>query len=224
MRHIGINLGVDGDGSTANSENDTKQSTNSSESAHHFFITICAASGNVGMEVSMNFLRILVKTIDKISEKAGAVGKWFAVILVLVGTYETISRHFFGSPTIWAYDSLSMAGGVLYMIGASYTHLHNSHTRVDIIYSILSKRKQAMIDVISSLIFFFPLMTVMFKLAVTWSIKAVKVKEVMFNSFWYPPAAPYRIIFALGILLLLLQGAANFIRDLHFLIRGKQLD
>ena len=70
----------------------------------------------------------------------------FAVLLVLIGSYETISRHFFGAPTIWAYDSLCMAGGALYLIGASYTYLHNSHTRVDIIYSQLSEHKQALMD------------------------------------------------------------------------------
>ncbi len=172
----------------------------------------------------MTFLRILIKTIDMISEKAGQVGKWFAVLLVLIGSYETISRHFFNAPTIWAYDSLCMAGGALYLLGASYTYLKDSHTRVDLIYSQLSERKQALMDVICSLILFFPLMIIMFKLAVKWSVKAVMVNEVMFNSFWYPPAAPYRIIFALGLLMLILQGLAKFIRDFYFLIRGEKID
>ncbi|HAK45466.1 MAG TPA: hypothetical protein DCO79_06055 [Spirochaeta sp.] len=172
----------------------------------------------------MSFLRKMIKTIDMISEKAGQVGKWFAVLLVLIGSYETISRHFFGAPTIWAYDSLCMAGGVLYLIGASYTYLHNSHTRVDIIYSQLSEHKQALMDVICSLILFFPLMIVMLKMAIEWSIKAIKVNEVMFNSFWYPPATPYRIVFALGLLMLVLQGLAKFIRDFYFVIKGEKID
>ena len=46
----------------------------------------------------------------------------------------------------------------------------------------------------------------------------------MFNSFWYPPAAPYRTLFAVGLLLLILQGVANFIRDLYFVVRGEKLD
>lgn len=166
----------------------------------------------------------VVKTIDKISETAGAVGKWFAVALVLIGSYETISRHFFNAPTIWAYDSLCMAGGALYLIGASYTYLKDSHTRVDLFYSKLSEKGQAVMDLVCSLILFFPLMTVMFMLAVEWSVKAVKVGEVMFNSFWYPPAAPYRIVFALGLLMLLLQGLAKFIRDLYFIVKGKKID
>ena len=172
----------------------------------------------------MSNLRKLLKFIDWLSEKSGAIGKWFALLLVLIGSFETIARHFFNAPTIWAYDSMCMAGGVIYMLGASYNYLHDSHTRVDLFYSQASPRKQAMIDVVGALILFFPLMIIMFKLAVTWAIKAWKINEVMFNSFWYPPAAPYRTVFAIGLFLLILQGIARFIRDLHFVIRGEKID
>jgi TRAP-type mannitol/chloroaromatic compound transport system permease small subunit len=117
-----------------------------------------------------------------------------------------------------------MSGGVLYMLGASYVYLRDAHTRVDVIYSHLSRRKQAFIDVVGSIIFFFPLMIVMLKMAVEWAIRAWKINEVMFNSFWYPPAAPYRTVFALGLLLLVLQGIAKFMRDFYFLVRGEEID
>ncbi len=165
----------------------------------------------------------LLKFIDWLSETSGSIGKWFAFLLVLVGSYETISRHFFNAPTIWAYDTLCMAGGVVYLLGASYNHLHDAHTRVDIIYTHLSPRKQAFIDVLCALVLFFPLMIIMFKLSVTWAVKAWKINEVMFNSFWYPPAAPYRTLFAIGLLLLILQGLAKFIRDFYFLIKGESI-
>jgi TRAP-type mannitol/chloroaromatic compound transport system permease small subunit len=166
----------------------------------------------------------LPRYVDYLSLKSGALGKWFAFLLVLIGAYETVARHFFNAPTIWAYDSLCMSGGVVYMLGASYVLLKDSHTRVDVIYSRLSRRKQAWIDVIGALIFFFPLMTVMLKMAVQWAIRAWKINEVMFNSFWYPPAAPYRTVFAVGLFLLVLQGLAKFTRDVYFLAKGEELD
>lgn len=171
----------------------------------------------------MTILKKILQFIDWLSEKSGSIGKWFAFLLVLIGSYEAIARHFFNAPTIWAYDSMCMAGGVIYMLGASYNYLHDSHTRVDLIYSALSRRKKALVDVICSIVLFFPLMIIMFKLSVTWALKAWRIHEVMFNSFWYPPAAPYRTIFAIGLLLLILQGTARFIRDLHFVIRGKEI-
>lgn len=172
----------------------------------------------------MAILKKLLKLIDSISEKAGSLGKWFALLLVLVGAYDTIARHFFNAPTIWAYDTLCMAGGTLYLIGASYTYLHESHTRVDLFYNLLSPRRKALMDVICSIFFFFPLMGIMLKLSIVWAIKAWRINEVMFQSFWYPPAGPYRTVFALGLFLLILQGVAKFIRDLYFIIRGESID
>lgn len=172
----------------------------------------------------MSFILKLPRYIDRLSEGAGHLGKWFAVLLVFVGSYETISRHFFDSPTIWAYDSLCMAGGVVYLLGASYTHLKDSHTRVDILFSRLSPRQKAGVDVVCSLIFFFPLMIVMLQMSISWAMRAWRINEVMFNSFWYPPAGPYRTIFAIGLFLLVLQGFAKLIRDVYLLVKGTNLD
>ncbi len=172
----------------------------------------------------MIILKRILKIIDSLSVKAGSVGKWFAFLLVLVGSYDAISRHFFNAPTIWAYDVLCMSGGITYMLGASYVYLKDSHTRVDLIYGSLSRKKQAVIDIICSLFLFFPLMLVMLNLSVRWAVKAWKIHEVMFTSFWYPPAAPYRTIFALGLFLLILQGTARFIRDFYFVLRGEEID
>lgn len=172
----------------------------------------------------MSILRKLLKFVDFLSEKAGAVGKWFAFLLVLVGAYETISRHFFNAPTIWAYDTLCMAGGTVYLLGASFDYLHDAHTRVDLIYSRFSERTKALVNIICSLLFFFPLMTVMLVVATQWAIKAWLINEVMFNSFWYPPAGPYRSIFALGLFLMVLQGLARLIRDIYMFARGESID
>jgi TRAP-type mannitol/chloroaromatic compound transport system permease small subunit len=172
----------------------------------------------------MPALRKILKFIDRVSEWSGHTGKWAALLLVLVGTYETVSRQFFAAPTIWAYDTLCMAGGVTYLLGASYAYLHNAHTRVDLLYSRFSPRGQAITDVICALLFFFPLMGVMFVMAAIWAVRAWQINEVMFNSFWYPPSGPYRTLFAIGLFLLILQAAAKLVRDIHFVMRGESLD
>jgi TRAP-type mannitol/chloroaromatic compound transport system permease small subunit len=172
----------------------------------------------------MAIIRKILKFIDSLSDLSGSIGKWFALVLVFVGTFETVSRHFFGAPTIWSYDTLSMAGGALYMLGASYDYRHNAHTRVDLIYSKLKPRMQALVDVIASLVLFFPLVMVMLWFSGKWAIKAWKIGEVMFTSFWYPPAGPYRTLVTLGFFLLLLQGLAQLVRDAYFVIRGTSID
>jgi len=121
----------------------------------------------------MSSLRKILKFIDTVSETSGWVAKWFALVLVFAGTYEAVSRHFFNAPTEWAYDVLCMAGGTLYLLGASYDYLHEAHTRVDMFYNMLSPRLKAFMNVICTLFLFFPLMLVMFRLAFTWAVRAV---------------------------------------------------
>lgn len=172
----------------------------------------------------MNALKQILRSIDWISETSGRIGKWCALLLVLVGSYDTIARHVFNAPTEWGYDMICMVGGTMYLLGASYDYLHEAHTRVDLLYNRLQPRGKAIMNVVAALLFFFPLMGVMLKYAVVWAFRAWTVNEVMFTSFWYPPALPYRSIFALGLFLLVLQGLAKFARDLYFILRGEQID
>ncbi|HID15506.1 MAG TPA: TRAP transporter small permease subunit [Candidatus Atribacteria bacterium] len=172
----------------------------------------------------MAFLKKIVKTIDFISEQSGSLAKWFAWLLVLVGAYDTIMRHFFNAPTIWAYDTMCMAGGALYALGWSYDYLHDAHTRVDVFYTRLSPRNKAKLNLIASLFLFFPMMIALSITSTSWALRAWRIHETMISTFWYPPAAPYRTIFAIGIYLLILQGIANFLKDLYFIMRGEKLD
>ncbi len=172
----------------------------------------------------MTILKTTLNIVDSASEYAGSLAKWCAWILVLVGAYDTIARHFFNAPTVWAYDVLCMAGGTLYTLGWSYDHLHDSHIRVDLIYRKLSPKHQALMNVISAAFLFFPLMTVLLVSSTSWAIRAWRIHETMTSTFWYPPAAPYRTVFALGTFLLMLQGIAKFVRDVHFYIRGEAFD
>lgn len=172
----------------------------------------------------MKALKTLVRYIDVASEASGQLGKWCAVLLVLVGSYDTVARHVFNAPTEWGYDMICMLGGTMYLLGASYDYRHEAHTRVDLLFARLSPRGKAWVNVVAALLFFFPLMGVMLKLAIQWAVRAWKINEVMFTSIWYPPAFPYRAIFAFGLLLLVLQGLAKLIRDLYFLLRGEPID
>ncbi|MCD6363482.1 MAG: TRAP transporter small permease subunit [Synergistetes bacterium] len=172
----------------------------------------------------MAVLRKVLRTIDYISECSGRWAKWFAWVLVLVGSYDTIMRHFLNAPPIWAYDTLCMAGGALYTLGWSYDLLHDAHTRVDVFYRKLSPRRKAIVDAVLSLFLFFPLMIGLAITSTSWAIRAWRIHETMISTFWYPPAAPYRTLFAVGIYLLLLQGIAKFIRDVYLAIRGEKVD
>ena len=93
-------------------------------------------------------LKKMVRVIDTFSKYAGLSARWLAWLLVLVGAYDTIMRHFFNAPTIWAYETMCMAGGALYALGWSYCYLYDSHVRVDLLYRLLPDRKNGLPPII----------------------------------------------------------------------------
>lgn len=166
----------------------------------------------------------ILRVIDAISRWTGLSAKWLCLALVLIGAYDVIMRYAFNAPTVWAYETCVMLGGAIYALGWSYSHLHKSHVRVDIFYIRLSPRGKAFIDTFGALIFFFPIMAVLIKTSISWTWTSWVNQEVMIETYWYPPAAPFRTVITLGICLFTIQGLAQFIRDSYFLMRRKVFD
>jgi len=172
----------------------------------------------------MRIMRRVLKTIDSVSEHVGSWARWLTIVLVLVGTYDVIVRYGFNAPTEWAYETMMMVGGSIYALGWGYDLLHKSHIRVDMFYTNLSERGKAMMDSICAMIFFFPLFGVLVKLSTYWAVRAWVRHEVMMESYWYPPAGPFRTAIAIGAIVLLVQGIAKFVRDVYFVVRRVPLD
>lgn len=166
----------------------------------------------------------VIRVIESTSEWAGKIGGWFCIPLILVLVYEVVARYVFDAPTIWAHESARMLGATVVALGWAYVHRYREHVTIDVVYTRLSPRGQALIDVLCTLVFFFPLLVV-----VTWSSfdftrVAWAGHEVLIESYWYPPSGPIRMVVTLGLCLFMLQGIANFVRDLHLLIRNKPYD
>jgi TRAP-type mannitol/chloroaromatic compound transport system permease small subunit len=177
----------------------------------------------MGWAEGMVIVKNILEAVDSASEHLGSWGRWLTVALVLVGTHDVVLRYGFNAPTVWAYETMMMMGGSIYALGWGYGLLHKSHIRVDIFFSRLSARGQAIADVVLAAIFFFPLMSVLVYKSIFWMIRAWERSEVMMESYWYPPAGPFRTLIALGICVLFLQGLAKFIRDIQ-LSRSKSSD
>jgi TRAP-type mannitol/chloroaromatic compound transport system permease small subunit len=63
---------------------------------------------------------------------------------------------------------------------------------------------------------------VFFWAAANYAWRSILVGETA-GSAWDPPVYPIKMALAIGVALLLLQGMAKFIRDLHLAIKGCEL-
>ena len=162
--------------------------------------------------------------IDSVSDYTAGLTKWLCYALVLIVVISVTMRYAFNEPTIWGYETAIMTGGTIYVLGWAYAHYHRRHIRVDVIYSHLSLRAKAVIDVIGSLFCIFPLMVVLIYASGKWAWHAWEINEKLTETYWYPPFAPFRTIVLIGFCLFLFQAVAQFIRDLYTMAKNKPYD
>ncbi|HEY82069.1 MAG TPA: TRAP transporter small permease subunit [Dehalococcoidia bacterium] len=170
----------------------------------------------------MRIIRGYVKYVDLINEWLAKSFAWLIVALVLGMVYSTLMRYAFHRAPLWTYDFTYMAYAVFFMMGAAYTLRLRGHVRVDVIYRFLSPRGQALLDMFFSLLCFFPLFFMLIYFSMDNVIFSWQVKERAVESILRAPIYPLKTVIPLVSLMLLLQGVAEFIRDLYTVInRGR---
>jgi len=168
----------------------------------------------------MRKLASLINIIDSISEWTGRVICYLIPIIVVEMIYEVVARYGFNAPTIWSYEVTYFLAGTAIIIGGAYTLLHRAHVNVDIVYARFSPRRRAILDVISSVLFFAFLVILVWK-GGQFALKAVRFFEHS-DSLWSPPLYHFKMMLPIGAGLLLLQGLANLIRNLIMAVTGRE--
>ncbi|HWA47637.1 MAG TPA: TRAP transporter small permease subunit [Dongiaceae bacterium] len=157
--------------------------------------------------------------IDKLNTWIGRIFAWSILALVFVVSYEVFSRYLFHRPTTWAFDVSYMLYGLLFMMAGAYTLSRNGHVRGDFLYRNWAPRRQAMLDLILYIIFFFPGI-----LALCWAGTLEADRAWMTwersNSPATMPLAPFKTIIPIVGILMLLQGIVETIRCIQCIHTG----
>ena len=169
-------------------------------------------------------MRKVLKLIDSANEWVGKQMKWLVFAVIIICLSEVTLRYVFNKPTIQLPCIIVMTGASLYVLSFGYIMLHKGHVRVDVFYSRLSERGQAIMDVILAIVFFFPVIGLLTYAAGEWMWYAWETGERSQMTYWYPLLGPVRTTVFAGMVLFLLQGVAQFVRDLHFAARSKPYD
>jgi TRAP-type mannitol/chloroaromatic compound transport system permease small subunit len=166
-------------------------------------------------------MRKIIRAIETISEWSGKIVCWLVLIFTIVLGYEIVMRYAFNAPTKWAFDISYMLGGSYFWLGEGYTLLKKKHVRIDIFYRTFSRRKQALVDIFFSLIFFFPLWGVLLYKLIPYVYLSWVTDERSMQGYWMPILYPFKTVMPVGVALLLLQGIAEMMRSILVLVRGE---
>lgn len=162
-----------------------------------------------------------IKIIDAISDWSGKIVSYLIYPLIGAVAYEVIARYLFNAPTVWAYDITCMLYGSHFMLGASYTLLHQGHIRTDVFYRKWSPRTQGKIDALIYLFLFFPGM--LFCLIAGWDYAAHSwaTNEKASLSPWMPIIYPFKTVIPVTAAMLIIQGVSEFFKSLYAWKRGE---
>lgn len=98
----------------------------------------------------------MARAFDGLNDKVGSYIAWAAIVMVLMQFTVVVMRYIFGIGSIMMQESVVYLHGVLFMVGAGYTLLHEGHVRVDIFYREATPRTKAIVDLFGSLFLLLP--------------------------------------------------------------------
>lgn len=168
----------------------------------------------------MIYLSKISNVLSAISEGAGRLVAWLVLAMTLLVTYDVAMRYLFESGSVALQELEWHLFALLFLLGAAYTHKHDGHVRVDIIYQsrFFNVRRRAWVDLIGSLIFLLPFCVLIIQASWPFVINAYDFGETSPD----PGGLPYRYLLKaaipLGFALLALQGVAAAISSLQILM------
>jgi TRAP-type mannitol/chloroaromatic compound transport system permease small subunit len=164
-------------------------------------------------------METLLRWIDRITGGAGVIAGWLIVPIIFATAYEVFSRYVLHAPTIWAFEVGYMAMGANFLFGIAYTLREKSHIRIDALYGhVFSRKAQAAVTLLGYVILLLPAAWLLSDALWTYAYNAVLSMEKSGQSAWNPVIWPFRMTFFAGFALLLLQGIADTIRVVRFLL------
>ncbi|MGH6884947.1 MAG: TRAP transporter small permease subunit [Geminicoccales bacterium] len=114
----------------------------------------------------MRILVAVVRVIDRTNELIGRAISWLTLAMVLIACFVVAMRYGFAWGRVWIQETYVWLHGIVFMLGAGYTLLHNGHVRVDIFYRPASARFKAWVDLLGSLLLLMPIVVMV--LWVSW--------------------------------------------------------
>ena len=164
----------------------------------------------------MQSLLKLSALIDRLNEWIGKLIMWLILAAVVISAGNAALRKAFNiGSNSWLEIQWYLFAAV-FLLGAGYVMLRNAHVRIDFVSSKLSRRTNAIIDVLGIVLFTIPLALLMIDYAWPVFMRALTAGEMSQNAGglirW-----PVWLLLPLGFAILILQSCSELIKRVAFL-------
>ena len=160
-------------------------------------------------------LRELARKIDAVQEPFGRAVSWLTTLMVAVVFTDVVMRYTLNRTYVFTQELEWYLFGIVYLLAAGYTMLHDEHVRVDIVYSKLSPKRRAWFDFVLLLVFFFP--SCLMVVYTSWPF--VRNSWSVWESSPDPGGIPARwalkSVIIIGFVILMIQGLSELIKRFY---------
>ena len=158
----------------------------------------------------------LSRLIDMISTVVGKLTMWLILATTLISAGNAIVRKAFDTSSNGLLEIQWYLFAAVFLLGAGYGFLKNSHVRIDFISSKLSDRGRNWVDVIGILVVLIPFCVISIALGWPFFMQAFTSGEISTNAGGLIRWPVYGLI-PLGFALLMMQAVSELIKRIAFL-------
>lgn len=156
-------------------------------------------------------MNAIARAIDALNEGFGRLIAPLLAVITLIVIYDIAARFFIGRPSDWAFDVTKMLFGAHFMLMAAFGLRHHAHVEVDVLKRLLSRRKQAVLEILGYLLFFVPFIWMLLTFGWAFFERSFSRGETTYGMMSIP-VYPVKAVIVVAAVLLLLQAIAIVIR------------
>ena len=161
------------------------------------------------------------RLIDAMSEGLGKIIMWLILAAVLISAGNAVMRKAFDIGSNAFLEIQWYLFAAVFMLGAGYVFLKNAHVRIDFISNKMSRRTNAIIDIIGIVVFTIPLSIIL--LSLSWPVfERAWVSGEMSQNAGGLIRWPVLLLIPVGFGLLILQSLSELIKRAAFLTGARE--
>ena len=122
-------------------------------------------------------LNSVINKLQSISEHTGRLISWLNLLMVLITFCIVILRYGFNLGWIAMQESVMYLYAITFLLGIAYTYKHDGHVRVDVLYTRMSFKTKAWVNLIGILLLLLPMSIFIFYSAWNYVMDSWSVLE-----------------------------------------------
>ncbi|MCE2436794.1 MAG: TRAP transporter small permease subunit [Pseudomonadales bacterium] len=153
-----------------------------------------------------------IQRIQLVAERTGRWACWLALAMAITTLIVVLLRYGFRVGSIPLQESVLYMHAALVLLGLSFTMKHDSHVRVDIVYSRLDQRQRSWINLIGHAVFLLPVCFAVIWFSLPYASNSWRVLEQSVEVSGLPAVFLLKSLIPLSASLLAIQAFAEALK------------